>query len=219
MSRILSLLKRRKVVILCLLIFFFIIALLIDIKSRSFLLSLIFFLLLLLYVLNLYVYREIQMPSRIFLPTSKIRNVDYLIIGDLCCVEKFLPENSSHIEITAPDRSLKSSFEILRHVFCILNEDNANVIITVKKKKMMDDYSLFDYPIFNLSSTSMKRLGLIQKEKKLKFPILFEPLKVIKYLLNIKKSYSYSLDCMPKEIIDFCNERNIRLHIYTDRIK
>jgi len=86
--------------------------------------------------------RTMSAPFDIF---SNVRNVDYLVIGDFCRAEDYVPKGKTYVQIAAPGRSLNSSFQILRHTHSILKE-NGNVIIPIGNSKK--DFMIFDMPFF-----------------------------------------------------------------------
>ena len=106
-------------------------------------------------ILNFFIAKKMKLCVLPFMADSKIRNVDYLIIGELCADFIQLPEGSTKICLTAPDRSLYSAYEILRHTFGILKARGGTVIIVVYEKNLsIKKYTIFDVPVFKLSPTS-----------------------------------------------------------------
>lgn len=118
--------------------------------------------------------------------------------------------------MTAPGRTLKSSFEILKHTFSILKEESPTVIITVQRKYIEGGYSGFDIPVFQLSPISVKRLGVEALELKARLPFLFYPWKSFQLLLNRKRLFLETLENVPEDILLFCEERGITLRIMTE---
>lgn len=173
-------------------------------------------------LLNEVVKLRLSHQVKCFGAQSKIRNVDCLVIGDLCDVPALPSWKKEYktIVLTSPGRSLTSAYEILRHTFCILKEnkhgvvaENPVVFITLQKKYIDDGYSFFDYPVFRMSPTTVKRLGVEKFIRQYRFPIVFSPVKSLWFLLNSKAKYSEKMSNVPADIKDFCNIRNIRLEI------
>lgn len=162
---------------------------------------------------NIAVWMKSRDGIQYFSPSSKVRNIDCLLIGDMCCPDDIIPENKSYIYISAPGRSLKSSFEILRHTFSILKEDGGEAVIAIQKGNMEKDISLFDIPFFELSPVSIKRLHLEGLKRKKVLPLLFAPVKSLQILLGKKYKSIREIRLVPPEIEDFCKERNISLRI------
>ena len=81
-----------------------------------------------LFWLNRKALKKIQDQKEPFKIGGKIRNVHYLIIGDMAKPSIMVPANQSFVQIKAPNRSLRASFEILKHTSSILDEDEGNVI-------------------------------------------------------------------------------------------
>lgn len=167
-------------------------------------------------VFNEWFYRRYKRQLTVFSPASKVRNVNYLVIGELCDAGKYVPEGKSYIAILAPGRSLKSAYETARHTFSILDENDGAIVFSLDRKNMQGGYSLFDYPVFRLSPISLKRLNL--EKNGIIEHLLFacHPIRSIKYLLQIRGTYEKPLATIPKEIEEFCNERNISIKIYTN---
>lgn len=166
-------------------------------------------------IANAAVVRKSRKQSEPFSHKSLIRNVDYLVIGDLCNPSALVPQGCSYVAVTSPGRSLTSSYEILRHTYSILKEDSPNVIITVQRKHLQGGYSAFDLPIFRMSPISIKRLGVEALCQKERLPLLYSPVKSRQLLLNRKRQYSAILQDVPQEIRDYCKERAINLQIFT----
>lgn len=166
-------------------------------------------------VANVVVVRKTREQSQPFSHKSTIRNVDYLVIGDLCNPCELVPEGSNYVAVCSPGRSLASSYEILRHTYSILNEDTPNVIIIVRRKHLQDGYTAFDLSIFSMSPISVKRLGVEALCKKEKLLLLYYPTRTIQLLLGCKRQYTIALQEIPQEIQDYCQERLINLQILT----
>ena len=128
---------------------------------------------------------------------SRIRNVDYLVIGDICNINDIVPEKNSYVQITAPQRSITASYEILRHTFSILKEYGGIAVIVDAQKK--NDYTTFDIPYFH--EVTIERLRLEKPVKLRYFPILTNPIKSIKYLFAKGKKV-FQCDCENWEIIN-----------------
>lgn len=167
-------------------------------------------------ILNEVVYRKNRRQVRVFSPASKTRNVDYLVIGDMCDADKVVLKGKTYVQLSAPNRTLKSAYEIARHTFSILDEREANLVFVVKKQNLNGGYSHFDYPIFQLSPISMKRLGLEKAQKVQRLNYLLHPIQSIQFMLNIKITSINEINEIPQELAMFCKERNIRIRMYTD---
>lgn len=161
-------------------------------------------------LINKKMYTEIKK----FSPQSNIRNIDYLIIGDICNTNNLIPKGKTIIKIMAPNRSIMSSYEILKHTFSILNEENATVII-INKNNLKKQYTIFDIPYFPM--VTINRLMLHKMKKMSEFPLFFAPIKSIKFFINKSNNQIKDVKCPVKEIINFCEDRNIKL-IYKEII-
>lgn len=139
---------------------------------------------------------------------SNIRNVDYLIIGDICNVKSLIEDNKTFLQIASSNRGLNSAFQIFRHTFSILNENGGTVIFITKKDS--DVYSLFDIPYFN--DITIKRLHLIKLKKMSRFPLFFKPISSVEYLFQVIFFKKFSDDFQSNTEIDlFCKQRNINV--------
>lgn len=166
-----------------------------------------------LFILNRTVLKKLYSQRDPFKIGGKVRNVDYLIIGDMINPATIIPASKTFVQIKAPNRGLLVSFEILRHTSSILDEDNGNVIIaTTLKNKTDDKFSVFDIPfLYNLS---IKKLGIERLSKLSRYPALINPLSSIKLVLNLDKKNWKETECPNKEISIFCTERNFNLSYY-----
>lgn len=198
-------------------------------------LAMICLLMLIIVLLNIIVLRKMQQPVKPFGPKSRIRNVDYLVIGDICEPNSVMlnknTEKISYVQLSAPGRTLLSSYEILRHTFGILKESGGTAILVVKHKNIeKKKYSVFDIPIFELSPITVKRLGLEYLKRRRCFPLIYSPLKSIHLICsyginsNITKeknhrialdSKYHRIDCPWKTISMFCEERGIKLDVWS----
>lgn len=169
-------------------------------------------LLILFFILNRSAVRKLLRQKKPFEIGGKIRNVDYLIIGDFIDPASVVPTDKTYVQIKAPNRSLTASFEILRHTSSILDEDHGNVIIAVKNINKKKPYSVFDIPF--LYDLTMKKLGLGKMNQFANFPLLVNPLSTIKFILNYQIRNWKESSCPDKEIDLFCEERNINLKYF-----
>lgn len=136
---------------------------------------------------------------------SKIRNIKKLYIGDS---NKSDIMKDKALSIFIPECNEIMAYEILRHVFSILDENGSEVIICVQDKKRYADYNIFAIPFF--SCITIKRLKLEKMERKSKFPLFFYPLLSLKFLLKSKKILK-EIECRNEKMIEFCEIRNIKL--------
>lgn len=171
-------------------------------------------LLLILYLLNRSVIRKIELQRTAFQINGNIRNVDYLIIGDMINSCLVVPPGKSFVQINAPNRSLTAAFEILKHTSSILDEDCGNVVIAVAGKNVRTEkiFSVFDVPFLYNLTIQKYNLENIAKISRLTF--LIKPLSSIKLLLNINVKKWEEVKCSNNDIIRFCDERNIHLKYF-----
>ena len=145
---------------------------------------------------------------------DEIKPIDTLVIGDTCTqelLEKYKLGNS--LEIQFPDRGLLASRLIFMHVESVL-EEHGRLIILHDKNTTREKLSIYDIPY--LHAITLKELKLESKAKSVRYPLILEPVKSIKYLLGIKKTGYHEAKCPIPELVSFCNERRIDLIYLTN---
>lgn len=142
--------------------------------------------------------------SSYFMPNSDIRNVDYLVIGDMYKLPKDLSALKT-IQIAVPEIGLDSCFEILKHTHSIL-VDNGKIIIAVKRKNInKKGYTLFDAYFFHYTTIKLKKLEVLRRKSLM--PFIFSPLKSLKFILKCYHDDFYDCGMLSKEMTEFCNRR------------
>lgn len=145
---------------------------------------------------------------------QNITKINTLIIGDTCSpsvTEKYTTSNTLAIQF--PDRSLEASIQILMHVVSILEEHGRCIIIhdnAIAGNKL----TIFDLPF--LHPITIKELQLEESKKKSAYPLIYAPIKSIKYLLGVKKDNFKETKCPVEELYTFCEERKLEL-IYLNK--
>lgn len=177
--------------------------------ARLYILALIFLLAALIWGLNLILLYQRKKELAPFGVYSHIRNVDFLLIGDICKADAIVPEGKTFIQLAVPDCGLLSCYELLRHTFSILKEEGGTVVIITRPKNENRHYSVFDIPYFN--DITVKRLHLEELKQKSPFPVIFSPIGSVKKLLNSSQGILQDTNCKMPEIGQFCDERNITL--------
>lgn len=178
--------------------------------SCNFIFYLLYFLSLLFFTVNYFVkIKNAWNADHLF--TTLERNYDCLVIGETCFIAELFKEKGTKIEFLAPNRSLVSSFELLKRLFSLLKEKTGTVIIICTSIGVIDEcVSVLDIPY--LHETQLKKLAIKNRLLRLYFPILFAPLKSIKVLIGKRPIKSYKeIICPNDEIITFCKERDINL--------
>lgn len=166
--------------------------------------------LLMLAALNGATVRRMYRQREPFEPRSRVRNVDYLVIGDICAPEEVVPAGETFVQIAASNRSLLASYEILRHTSSILKERGGHVVLAVRRKSAAQNtYSLFDVGF--LHPVTIERLGLKGKTWQRHLPALFAPLRSLRLALWIQHGSWKEAECPLQEIQSFCKERRIDL--------
>lgn len=164
-----------------------------------------------LYYLNRKAVISLQVQKEPFKNGGSVRNIKYLMIGDMIDPSSVVPPNCSYVQIKAPGRGKKASFEILKHTFSILDEDDGIVIITAKKNAV-DSFTVFDYPFFH--ELTFNRYHIECPHLFLRFPLLKYPLATIQLALNHYQNGWKETVCSDSELNKFCRQRNIKLRFY-----
>lgn len=213
MSRILSIIKGRKKFLLgifvsicfwCVLSYVIIGILKVFVKTWLFLSALTVCCLFINCIARWQVIRQV----RVFYPTSQIRNVDYLIIGDMYKPTDINLSGKKVVHIYAPRRTLIAAYEILRHTYSIIKENGTVVVALNRKNVGLNKYNIFDIPFFH--PITIKKLGLLNLKKWSRLPILIAPMITFRMICGCGKGYK-TCECPNKEIVDFCLERSIDL--------
>lgn len=150
-------------------------------------------------------------------PRSRVRDVDYLVIGDQCRVMDLVPHGRKYVQITAPGRSLRAAFEILRHTWSIL-KDGGHAVLAVcetngsRNMTKSGEFSVFDVPF--LHAITVKALGLERLRHRSMMPVVFAPLRSFRFLLGMHLSGWRRQECPLREVKEFCNERGIILEYF-----
>lgn len=154
--------------------------------------------------------RRIRAQLEPFGARSRVRNVDYLLIGDMCRPEDIVPAGKSYVQIAAPGRSLAACYEILRHTHSILKEDGGCAVLAVQDKNSdKKSYSVFDVSFFH--TVTVTKLCLERLSKWRSFPVLLAPWRTMRFLIGWKRDGWHRAACPDRGIERFCVERNIEL--------
>lgn len=162
--------------------------------------------------INVAVLKKMYKQKMPFEPTSKIRNIDYLVIGDMCRTEHIVPAGKTCLQIMAPSRSLYASYEIMRHTFSILRDfEGGGILVLAVRDKYAEkhNFSLFDIPF--LHPVTIRKLGLARLARQTRLPLLFAPVRSLRFLLNLRRRTYIHGPCPDRAISEFCKERNIEL--------
>ncbi len=158
-----------------------------------------------------YLHHKYRKLVSVFGAQSNIRNIDYLVISDMCNVEDFIPAQSTYIQIAVPGRGENSAFEILKHTHSILKE-NGTVVIAVNKRNKR--FSIFDVPFLHritIKKYRLERLCMMYKN-----PLFFAPIASLKILFGGGRS-AYNIERnIDNKVGSFCHERGYEL-IYLEK--
>ena len=147
-----------------------------------------------------------------FESTSHVRNVDYLIIGEMSdnvlkmeCIE------DSFVQIKAPCRGMKACYELLRHTHSILR-DGGNVIICLDSKHINKTFTVFDLVFFHPITINRYNLNRLNRWKMC--PFYRMPFTTILYLINYSSNNFKVSNYHYDEIDEFCSERGYSVKYY-----
>lgn len=194
---------------ICLLIGVILLVLLVLTKNiYGIIIMLVFDFALLLLKINIDVISQLNNSKKIFTATSKIRNVDCLVIGDMVDTSDLYLKGKEAVELCAPNRNLNESYELLRHTYSILKKNGKVIIACQDKNLYKKEYSVFDIPYFH--PVTIKRLELDDNRIKRILPILFAPLQTFRLFLNRRMKYEKTV-CKNELICEFCESRGLDL--------
>lgn len=147
---------------------------------------------------------------------SNIRNVDCLIIGDIVDPASFILNGKRFIQISACDRNLRASYEILKHTSSILKEKDGEVYLVTRRDNRSNKFSVFDMQW--LHPITLRKYDLHYLVKQARFPLFFAPVHSVQTLLNISKPGKILEEGLPDdklyaEIAEFCKTRDFKLYI------
>lgn len=138
---------------------------------------------------------------------KQVRNVDYLIIGDMADIGDICEEGDKTVCIMSPNRSLECSFWVLKRMFSLLDEESGKAIITVKEKNIKKQgVTLFEYSF--LSPIYKNILKVHYLEKRRKHPFFYSPIRSFGLVCGTKHK-SVKTESLDNNIEEFCRMRGI----------
>ena len=140
---------------------------------------------------------------------KEIVPIHTLFIGDTCSDELVNQyKHGNALRVQFPDRSLGASYHIFMHIESVL-EENGSVVILHDRKVQHDNLTFFDLPFIHF--ITIKETGMEGWQKKFARPLLYAPIRSIKFLLGNTKTGYRETACPMVELVHFCKERNINL--------
>lgn len=133
------------------------------------------------------------------------RNYDVLVIGDEYDTEKF--SDKSIYKNCLRNRSLYSSYLILRERFSLLREDGEGVVYLVVSRRHLQGLSPIDY--INFHQITCRRLHCSPNRFRRVFPIFYYLIWHIHQELTIRRPSQSDWDELVCQIDLFCKERRI----------
>lgn len=170
------------------------------------------FLFLVLFFWDYKVHRIMCSQMKPFKAGNKIRNVDCIIIGELCKPEAVMPENAkTFVQIKDPGISENGSFEILRRTHSIL-KDQGTVIIALEKKNL-EKQSIGISDTYFLHDITIKEYGIENKARLKKLLFFIHPIRSTQILLGSSKIGFYESGG-GTVIRDFCIQRDLDFYLF-----
>lgn len=162
-----------------------------------------------IYLLNKATLKKIEENKKRLSPNRKIEKIDSLIIGDSFSkkeLERLNIEYKNPMFITAPGRSLDSSFLILKHLTSRLEKQGKVIIIDRNSKK---DTTLFDYPYWSLTTKLSKGF---KYDRIFRYPAVFKLITTIKFMGGRNRGNELLLSYCPHQgVKNICKEHNFTL--------
>lgn len=140
---------------------------------------------------------------------KEITPIHTLFIGDTCSdelVDQYKRGNALRVQF--PDRSLGASYHIFMHIESVL-EEKGRVVILHDRKVRHNNLTFFDLPFIHF--ITIKESGMEGWQKKYARPLLYAPIRSIKFLRGSTKTGYRETACPMAELVHFCKERNIDL--------
>ena len=135
--------------------------------------------------------------------TTIDRNYDVMIIGENCNLEL---NGKKVIRFCSHNRSMLASYELLRRLFSLVDEENGKIIICCREKLLDSKHiSALDVPYLHEMQLSKYKIGKVRIKKY--FPLLFAPISTMMYITGAKHSVAMREFSLPDYITDFCRDR------------
>ena len=155
--------------------------------------------------LNQQVYKKIRKPLERLGAKREVENIDRLVIGDMCAEAN--DDKKSSLIITAPNRSLYASLQILYHVGSVLT-NSGTVVIVAPSRSVKNRVTIFDAPFLSLVSSLEE--GRNRSSLLYKYPLFISPGRSIRYLLGSRRKTAEA-QCPEKGIVDYCVRKGFKL--------
>ena len=135
--------------------------------------------------------------------TTIDRNYDVLIIGENCNLEL---NGKKVIRFCSHNRSMLASYELLRRLLSLVDEENGKIIICCREKLLDSKHiSALDVPYLHEMQLSKYKIGKVRIKKY--FPLLFAPINTMMYITGAKHSVAMREAYLPDYITEFCRGR------------
>lgn len=135
--------------------------------------------------------------------TTIDRNYDVLIIGensDIDCSDKKV------IRFCSPNRSMLASYELVRRLYSLVDEENGKIVICCREK-LIESKKITALDVPYLHEMQLAKYGIGKAKIKKFLPMLFAPIDTLLYLIGMKRKVTTMEYPIPDYLLDFCQNR------------
>lgn len=171
--------------------------------------TIVLLILMLYYVENYLLVRHSMLPLCELTSTRPIKQVDTLIIGDICS-KRYLKRRydlSHTLLITAPGRSFYASKLILEHVASRLDGKQVCIITKKNNKKKVQE---LDFPY--LSQLTKMELGVNSNHIKKELYFFIYPIELIQYFLGLMLKPKERV-CEDAQLASYCERKGFKITV------
>lgn len=135
--------------------------------------------------------------------TTIDRNYDMLIIGENCNIDC---SDKKVIRFCSPNRSMLASYELVRRLYSLVDEENGKIVICCREK-LIESKKITALDVPYLHEMQLAKYGISKVKIKKFFPLLFAPIDSILYLMGMKRKVTTMGYPIPDYLLDFCQNR------------
>lgn len=135
--------------------------------------------------------------------TTIDRNYDMLIIGENCNIDC---SDKKVIRFCSPNRSMLASYELVRRLYSLVDEENGKIVICCREK-LIESKKITALDVPYLHEMQLAKYGIGKVKIKKFFPLLFAPIDSILYLMGMKRKVTTMGYPIPDYLLDFCQNR------------
>lgn len=131
------------------------------------------------------------------------RNYDVLIIGENCDIDCSVKKV---IRFCSPNRSMLASYELVRRLYSLVDEENGKIVICCREK-LIESKNITALDVPYLHEMQLAKYGIGRARIKKFLPLLFAPIDTLLYLIGIKRKVTTIGHPIPDYLLDFCQNR------------